>query len=194
MSNQAELPRGVWSFDPDKPLGSPGGFGQVFEGTGPNNEIVAVKRVNLEVGEMAKREVVIAAELIDRDLAHVMPILDAGQDAESDHFFIIMPRAERSLQDDLRAGKTWTDGEAAQVMLEIAQGLLEVEEVIHRDLKPPNVLWYEGAWRIADFGIARLSDAPTSPRTLKGCYSLPYASPEQWRHERATTASDVYAL
>ncbi|MGI8757375.1 MAG: serine/threonine-protein kinase [Acidimicrobiales bacterium] len=65
---------------------------------------------------------------------------------------------------------------------------------MHRDLKPENILRLDGAWLVADFGIARYAEATTSPATHKFAGSPPYCPPERWRNERATTASDVYSL
>jgi serine/threonine-protein kinase len=73
--------------------------------------------------------------------------------------------------------------------------------VLHRDLKPNNILvTKEGRPILIDFGIAKLlddaADASTPERTLTGMQALTpeYASPEQVRGERLTTASDVYSL
>ncbi len=105
-----------------------------------------------------------------------------------------MPRAERSLRDHLKAGEAITETEAVLILLEIARGLLEVDDWVHRDLKPENVLRYGNRWNVADFGIARLTEAKTSIRTLKDALSPPYAAPEQWDGQRTTHATDVYAL
>jgi serine/threonine-protein kinase len=73
--------------------------------------------------------------------------------------------------------------------------------VLHRDLKPSNILvTEEGRPILIDFGIAKLlddaADATMPERTLTGMQVLTpeYASPEQVRGERLTTASDVYSL
>src|SRR5436190_24035286 len=96
-----KLLKGVWTYDTKKPLGRPGGFGAVFSGTASSGEPVAVKRLHISAVDAAHRELKIAGELADRLLKHVMPILDAGQDAESDGYYIVMPVGERSLQDVL---------------------------------------------------------------------------------------------
>jgi serine/threonine protein kinase len=73
--------------------------------------------------------------------------------------------------------------------------------VIHRDLKPENILITEdGKAKLLDFGIAKLLDADSSSGGFKLTRTglLPmtpeYASPEQVRGDRITTASDVYSL
>ncbi len=92
------LKRAVWEYDNIKPLGPEGGFGAVYAGLNDNGEQVAVKRLKMSAKEAAHRELRIADELAGKAYTHIMPILDAGQDADSDRYFIVMPCAEKSLQ------------------------------------------------------------------------------------------------
>lgn len=192
--HRIRLPRGEWLYDLDTQLGPEGGFGAVYAGSGGGNENLAIKRLSINAAEAAHRELRIADELAGRECTHIIPIFDAGQDAESEAYFVIMARAERSLQDDLDGGQEFSDLEAAGCLLDIATGLAEAADIVHRDLKPGNVLFHEGIWKIGDFGIARFVEESTSLRTLRRCLTPPYAAPEQWLEERATSATDVYAL
>lgn len=188
------LPKGQWIYDESRLLGSPGGFGTVFEGNSPDGRLVAVKRLNLTAPEVAYRELHVAEKLLNRDLIHVLPFLDAGQDAESDEYFTVMPVAERDLQSEVDARDTLTQAEAVGVLLNIVDGLLEASDLVHRDLKPRNVLLHEGTWKIADFGLARFIEESTSLNTVMGGMTRAFAAPEQWKLERASHATDVYAL
>jgi serine/threonine-protein kinase len=189
-----KLDIGEWKYDPDKQLGSKGGFGTVFAGTGKGHSKLAIKKLNIEAKEAAHRELKISKDLAGRKLSHVIPVLDSDQDADSDFYFVVMALADKSLQDELDSGKIFDDIEAANILLQIAKGLSEVSDIVHRDLKPANILFHEEKWKVADFGIARFVEESTSLQTLKGCLTPPYAAPEQWKFERSSNATDVYAL
>lgn len=189
-----KLPTGTFEYDPAKPLGRRGGFGQVFLGKSPAGEEIAVKKLHLSAADAAHRELHIADELKGRAFEHVVPFIDAGEDADTGDYFLVMPKAEESLQNKVGKKGPIAPMEAASILLQITKGLIEVGELVHRDLKPDNVLFHEAKWKIADFGIARFVEDATASNTLKDRLSEWYAAPEQWRMERSTHATDVYAL
>lgn len=188
------LPRGTWTFDPTRQLGESGGFGAVFEGTSVTGSGVAVKLLHLTAADAAQRELKVADQLSGRDLPHVMPVIDSGLDQRSGRYFIVMPRAERSLHATIKLQGPVPETSAIRILMSIAAGLDSLPDIVHRDLKPANILWHQERWRIADFGIAKFVAEATSERTLKDAMSVHYAAPEQWRMERVTKTTDVYAL
>lgn len=73
--------------------------------------------------------------------------------------------------------------------------------IIHRDLKPSNIfITHDGSPRLLDFGIAKLLDPEMASDTLQPTatalrmMTVDYASPEQVRGEKVTTATDIYSL
>ncbi len=189
-----KLPSGVYEYDPAKPLGKPGGFGQVYAGKTATGEDVAIKKLHVTAADAAHRELLVVEELKGISYDHVIPFIDAGEDADTGTYFVVMSKAEGSLQSAVEKSGPLAPGDAALVLLQIVKGLMEVDELVHRDLKPDNVLSHEAKWKVADFGIARFVEDVTASNTVKDCLSPYYAAPEQWKLERTTHATDVYAL
>ena len=108
-----------------------------------------------------------------------------------------MAEAEKSLRDYLdHAPGALSVDVSIPVLIDVAEALVEAiaGRVVHRDIKPENILLLNQHWCLADFGIARYAEATTAPDTRKYAMTRPYAAPEQWRGERSSIATDVYAL
>lgn len=170
-------------------LGS-GGFGRVYLATSEGEEAV-VKLVPKDPG--AQRELLLAGDL--SGVPNVMPVIGVGE--TDDSWAIVMPRGDQSLRSFLEAlGRPLDQFEAVPILLDVAQALvgLSTKLVVHRDLKPDNILLLDGCWCLTDFGISRYVEATTAIDTRKYSMTKPYAAPEQWREQRATAATDVYAF
>jgi len=195
---EIRLPMGRWTYDPARRLGSPGGFASVFEGTSEHGQPAAVKRFNYDKAHLAEREFHVGEYLRKKDLRNVMLIYDCGLDANSGQNFIVMPRADECLSDLLKRETRLGEAAAIEILLQILHGLDEIPEIAHRDLKPSNILRCKGLgqaeWKIGDFGIAKLLEEATSEQTFAGFRSAPYAAPEQWRGEKSSRDTDLYAL
>jgi hypothetical protein len=188
------LPRGEWSYDESRRLGQPGGFGEVFEGERSDGLAVAVKRLMVTADQAAHRELAIADQLAGRSFKHVLGVFDAGEDADTGRYFVVMPRAEKSLADEIATHGTLQSSAAAVVLMEIASGLAELPEIVHRDLKPANILRHDGCWKIADFGIAKFVEDSTSLNTVRDNLTPQFGAPEQWKAEHPDSTTDIYAL
>ncbi|AMV32095.1 Serine/threonine-protein kinase StkP [Pirellula sp. SH-Sr6A] len=184
----------TWSFFTDRQLGPRGGNGVVFEGRSESGSEVAVKRLRLSLTSSPEaRELEIVENLVGQTHSHIIPVLDCGRDEDTRDGYVVMAKAEKSLADECKNGPLNVN-EAVRILLEVGQGLKEVEHIVHRDIKPENILFHDGRWKLTDFGISRFVDAVTASETHKKKLSSRYASPEQWKEEKATHASDIYSL
>jgi serine/threonine-protein kinase len=127
---------------------------------------------------------------------NTVTIFDVGE--WRDRPFIVMEYLDGgSLEDRLRAGGRPSTEGALEWLDEAAAALDAAHRhgVVHRDVKPGNLLLdADGGLRVADFGIASAAglDSLTMTGTVLG--TAGYLSPEQAQGERATPASDRYAL
>ena len=166
-----------------------GGFGRVHLAQPEFGETAVIKLVPKVPG--ADREILFE-DLVG--VPNVVPILDRGE--WKDFWVLVMPRADKSLRDHLSENSNHLSlYDTVQVLSDVAQALAAMDgRIVHRDIKPDNILLLDGRWCLADFGISRYAEATTAPDTQKYSMTPPYAAPEQWRGERATSATDVYAL
>ncbi|HKI33484.1 MAG TPA: serine/threonine-protein kinase, partial [Gemmataceae bacterium] len=83
-----------------------------------------------------------------------------------------------------------------EIALAILDGLCALHEndIVHRDIKPENILRCDDTWKIADFGISKLTSSPVTGYTLQGAHSVPWAPPEQRDGAPAHPAADIYAV
>lgn len=128
--------------------------------------------------------------------ANIIRILDVGRDGE--HVYFAMPRLVRSLHEALPEGAVMDEVDVVRTARDIAKALAFAHEtgVIHRDIKPQNILFAEdGRAVLSDFGIARLMQNYTGSTGKRMVIGTPhYVSPEQARGEPLDGRTDIYAL
>jgi serine/threonine protein kinase len=175
----------------------------VFFGRARNDgRTVAIKVLRPELGAslyagLFHREVRILASL---DHPNILPML-ACHDAD-DLLAYVMPYATGgSLRDRLSRHGRFTLAETLGIVRQLAAALDHAHAlgVVHRDVKPENVLFDGGIALLCDFGLARAiqrasKDGPTTSRLLLG--TPEYMSPEQiaGKRGRLNHRSDVYSL
>jgi eukaryotic-like serine/threonine-protein kinase len=135
----------------------------------------------------------------------LIAVYDAGRDdspADGSCSFVVMELAQGSdLRYRLREGPL-PAGDVAKIGAQLAGALNYVHErgVIHRDLKPGNIMLSfaehtgEARAKLTDFGIARVISGTRLTATGKTVGTATYLSPEQAKGEALGTASDIYSL
>ncbi len=178
-----------------------GGMGEIYRATdGTLGRAVAVKllaeRYSRDEGvrERFTREALSAARLSGEP--HVVTIFDVGEHAERP-FIVMEYLSGGSLEQRVRKDGAQRPGQALEWLEQAAIALDAAHRngVVHRDVKPANLLLDRNEnVHVADFGIASAAgmDSLTMTGTVLG--TAGYLSPEQAQGERATPASDRYAL
>jgi tetratricopeptide (TPR) repeat protein/TolB-like protein len=166
-----------------------------------HNRKVALKVLKPDVADAVGskrflREIEVAANLSH---PHILPLYDSG---EADGFlYFVMPHVRGgSLRDRLRAEGQLPVEEAVTLASEVADALAFAHErgIVHRDVKPANILLTGGHALLADFGVAQAVAEAGDERLTQTGLSLgspAYMSPEQATGERDVDGrSDLYAL
>lgn len=175
-----------------------GGMAQVYLAEDKNDKsLVAVKVLYPQFGEdlsyvqRFKREAKLANNLTD---PHIVRVLDYG--ADRDLYYLIMEYiVGRDLHDILDEEGPFTWRDALETLDQLATALEHAHDhgVVHRDIKPQNLMIDEsGLLKVLDFGIARVDALPSL--TQSGFVGSPYyVSPEQAMGETVDIRSDIYS-
>ena len=142
-----------------------------------------------------EREARLAARL---DHPHIVPVYAVGQGSGIAYYTMRLVRGGNV--EDLVADRRPVDvGPTLEILRAVAAALDYAHRngVVHRDVKPANILLHDGHALVADFGIAKAleSSEQTANLTGTGAIGSPgYMAPEQWRGEALDGRADQYAL
>jgi hypothetical protein len=162
---------------------------------------VAVKAVQGESAGRVLREAHAAARL---NHPGIVTLYELGR--QNDCAYLVSELVDGPDLRELASQAAISDREVAELGAELCSALMHAHEagVVHRDIKPDNVLVRRPAGRfsresgerakLADFGIASLDDGPSLTATGQVVGTLSYMSPEQAQGEEVGPPSDVYSL
>jgi serine/threonine protein kinase len=143
---------------------------------------------------------VAAAQAVDDE--HIVRTIDQGSgkyESGKQYLFIV---AEYCPDGDYRRQlkRYLTNPHTIEPIIEdfrqILSGLraLHVRKLVHRDMKPENVLVHGSVLKISDLGISRFVDQATRTMTFTGRGTALYAAPEVWTGDQVTPATDLYSV
>jgi hypothetical protein len=183
-------------YRPLRPLGS-GGSGSVWLAKDEENGLdVALKIVPREgkAASRAEREAEAAARL-----RHPACQRAYGFGRDSRHVYIAYEYVPgRTFREALRGGEL-DDGAAVEAVAQVLEALAHAHArgIVHRDVKPSNVLLAEGrevSVRVLDFGLAQIQEAETLTAQGDVPGTLAYIAPERLAGQETTEAADVWAV
>lgn len=174
-------------------LGS-GGMGTVWEAYDIRlGRTVALKVLRDDLPPSAalqlEREARAAARILD---PRVVTVLDLAHTADGNPYLVLECHDGHTLADELRDGPL--PPERLDRLVDDLLGALGAAHrcgVLHRDVKPSNVLAAEDGFRVTDFGLASLDDDQTTETDIMG--TLVYVAPERLDGARGSTRSDVFS-
>jgi Tol biopolymer transport system component/predicted Ser/Thr protein kinase len=186
-------------------LGS-GGMGEVYQARDTRlDRTVAIKICKGRFSERFERE---ARAISSLNHPHICALYDFGRENSAE--FLVMEYLEgETLEARLRKGALPIE-EALSIATQIASALDAAHRkgVVHRDLKPGNVMLTSGAAKLLDFGLAKIAqpltfsgtDTPgptaTQPHTVQGTIlgTFQYMSPEQLEGKETDPRSDIFSF
>lgn len=182
-----------------------GGFGQVFLCERETDKKKFAVKTMLNVFPSAEeynafQNELMTAKEIKADNVVIYEFLHDGKMFEEYPPYIIMEFANQgSLQrllEQKRKSKTFfTNNELTQMFLQLSYGMKCINSVlVHRDIKPDNILIVDNVLKITDFGLAKYAEATTRDVTFKGYGTKEYCAPEVWKNEKNTKYMDIYSM
>jgi tRNA A-37 threonylcarbamoyl transferase component Bud32 len=160
---------------------------------------VAIKLMHREIAsdsdqlERFRREARAVAQL---NHPHIVTVIDAGEDDNTPYIVFEYVEGE-TLKDRIRRHGRLPVQESIAYAIEIARalGVAHDRSIVHRDVKPQNVLVdEEGSAKVTDFGIARTLDQEGLTADGRVLGTTDYVSPEQALGHPVTGQSDLYSL
>lgn len=114
--------------------------------------------------------------------------------------YIIMEYANQGnlgnlIQSKFKTKQCFTNDELVSMYQQLINGMTAINNIlVHRDIKPDNILMHNDVLKISDFGLAKVAMQQTRTATFKGIGHLAYLAPEGWQGQSNTIQMDIYSM
>jgi len=169
------------------PIGA-GGMGEVYRARDPRlNRDVAIKRLK---GEHSARFELEARAIAALNHPHICQIYDVGSSPNGFGYLVLEYVEGSPIQGPM------TEADAVRAALQIAAALeaAHAKGILHRDLKPGNILMTTAGAKLLDFGLAKLVSDADATQTIGVSGTPLYMSPEQAEGKTLDARSDVFSF
>lgn len=182
-----------------------GGFGYVFKAHRKGqNSVFAIKTMlpsfeNDSAEQVFKNEIM-SSRGVKGDNIIRYEYVHNGDDFSDLPPYIIMEFADGGtlnsiLKQKKKTGDYLCVDELVCIFKQLSKGMDEINKtLIHRDIKPDNILLCEGVLKISDFGLSKIATENTRTLTYKGGGTPLYMAPEAWDYTKNTIQMDIYSM
>ena len=181
-----------------------GSFGIVFKIKDANEEIFALKTIRTagldnQALKALQHEGASAVQINHENAIRVFYFHDGTQYLELPPYMIMEYADGGTLQNLLDARRSsnqlFSNNELREMFTSLSSGMKAInEKLVHRDIKPNNILIMNGVLKISDFGLSKIIGQATRSSTFKGIFHPKYRAPEAWHMEKNTPAMDMYSM
>lgn len=182
-----------------------GNFGYVFKThREKDHAIFALKTMLPSFGDVSleksfKNEIQLATGVCGEHIIHYEYIHDGDTFLEYPPYIIMEYADGGTLGDELKARKQTNElfgsDELLDILKQLADGMRQVNaSLVHRDIKPDNILRCGHTLKISDFGLSKVAAENTRTLSFKGGGTPLYMAPEAWDFSKNTIQMDIYSM
>lgn len=182
-----------------------GGFGYVFKAhRKTDNAVFAIKTMLPSFGDSSsieafKNEIKMATSVDGENIIRYEYVNDGDKSTEFPPYIIMEYAEGGTLSSFLKEKKDnkafFSNNELIMIFKQLAQGMKRInEKLVHRDIKPDNILISKNTFKISDFGLSKVAIESTRTMTFKGYGTPLYMAPEAWDFTKNTIQMDMYSM
>ena len=174
-----------------------GAMGEVYEGVSPTGELVAIKllaQASLSNPNHVMRFLRELRTAIGLDSPNIVRVIEVGERPVP---YLVMEKLDgKNLGDIMKQRRVLAAAEVVDLVRQVGIGITAAAGagVVHRDLKPQNLFFAKGTWKILDFGVTRAIDAGDTLTQGQVVGTPSYMAPEQASGGTVDHVTDLYAL